>query len=140
MPDDILSQFRRTPPTGAGSYMSPVGGSDEYTAFGTKDKVMRLRIRTKSGLTHSPGYNLLTDIVYDGPQGTHFILVYTVLTVLVQGKNLHKMVFAIENSMADYIQEYHPERWQKPTDATAAFIESVEVKVREGDTPQAGVT
>src|SRR5580693_3235172 len=132
MQNDILSQFRRTPTAGGGGTVPPKE-ADEYTAFGTKDKVLRLRIRTASGLTHSPGYNLLTNIVYDGPEGTHFIMVFTTLTVLVQGRNLHKMVFAIENSMCDFIQEFNPGRWQKPAEASSAFIDSIEVKVREGD-------
>jgi hypothetical protein len=134
MQNDILAQFRRTPSAGNGGTLPP-READEYAAFGTKDKLTRLRIRTASGLTHSPGYNLLTNIVYDGPEGTHFILVYTTLTVLVQGRNLHKMVFAIENAMADFIQEFNSGRWQKPTDADSAFIETIEVKVRDGDAP-----
>jgi len=55
--------------------------------------------------------------------------------VLVQGKNLHKMIFAIENNMADFIQEFHPGRWKKPADENAAFIEAIEVKIRESDVP-----
>jgi len=101
-------------------------------AFGTKDKVRRLRIRSAAALTHSPGYNLLLDVVSDGQHGTNCILVYTILLVMVQGKNLQKMVFAIENGMADYIQEFDPDRWQKPKDAEAAFIDSIEIKVTEG--------
>lgn len=81
---------------------------------------------------HSPGYNLLLDVVYDGQHGTQFILVYTVLLVLVQGKNLQKVVFAIESGMADFIQAFDPERWQKPKDDMAAFIESIEIQVNEG--------
>jgi hypothetical protein len=104
-------------------------------AFGTKDKVHRLRIRSASSLTHSPGYNLLLDVVYDGDYGTNFVLVYTVLMVRVEGKNLQKLVFAIENGMADFIQEFDAERWAKPADAKAPLIESIEVKVTESNSP-----
>jgi hypothetical protein len=131
MAHDPLSQFRKTPVTPKGG-MLPPQESDEYAAFGTKDKVRRLRIRSATALTHSPGYNLLLDIVSDGRLGTHFILVYNVLLVKVQGKNLQKMVFAIENGMADFVQEFDPERWQKPADVEAAFIESIEIKIPEG--------
>ena len=105
---------------------------DEYLAFGTKDKVRRLRIRSGATMTHSPGYNLLLDVVSDGQEGTHFILVYSILMVMVQGKNLQKMVFAIENGMADFIQAFDAKRWQKPTDANAAVIDSIEIKITEG--------
>ena len=115
--------------------MLPPKESDEYVAFGTKDRVRRLRIRSAPTLVHSPGYNLLLDIVSDGQYGTNFVLVYTVLLVMVQGKNLQKMVFAIENGMADFIQAFDAERWQKPTDANAAMIDSIEIKITEGGSP-----
>ena len=59
------------------------------------------------------------------------MLVYTVLMVLVRGKNLQKLVFAIENGHADYIQQFDPARWQKPTEADATIIDSIEVKVTD---------
>ena len=128
MRDDPLAQYRRTSPTPAGGKLPPKE-EDEYAAFGTKDKVLRLRIHSAAAPVHSPGYNILLDVVSDGRHGTNFVLVYTVLLVLVRGKNLQKTVFALENGMADFIQEFDPDRWEKPTDATAAFIESIEVKV-----------
>jgi hypothetical protein len=127
---DPLSAFRKTPTASKGD-MGPPMGPEEYVAFGTKDRVSRLRIRSAAAPVNSPGYNILLNVVYDG-QGTNFILVYTILMVLVRGRNLQKTVFAIENEMADYIQEFDPGKWQKPTDATAAFIESIEIKVIEG--------
>lgn len=53
------------------------------------------------------------------------------MMVLVRGKNLQKVVFAIENGMADFIQEFDFKRWPEPTDATVPFIESIEVKANE---------
>ena len=131
MANDPLSQFRKTPVASNGGMVPPTE-ADEYVAFGTKDKVHRMRIRSTPTLMHSPGYNLLLDVVSDGQYGTNFVLVYTVLMVMVRGKNLQKMVFAIENGMADFIQAFDPERWEKPKDDTAAFIESIEVQVTEG--------
>src|ERR1700677_3605069 len=126
-----LSQFRKTPVASKGGMVPPTE-ADEYVAFGTKDKVHRMRIRSNPTLVHSPGYNLLLDVVSDGQYGTNFVLVYTVLMVMVRGKNLQKMVFAIENGMADFIQAFDPERWEKPKDDMAAFIESIEIQVTEG--------
>jgi hypothetical protein len=131
MKHDPLSQYRKVPSAHKGG-MVPPPEVDVYAAFGTKDKVHRLRIRSNPTLEHSPGYNLLLDVVSDGLYGTNFVLVYTVLLVMVRGRNLQKMVFAIQNGMADFIQQFDPERWQKPTDADAPLIESIEIQVTEG--------
>ena len=134
MADDILAQFRRTPGAPPVS-TTPPKDTDEYVAFGTKDKVNRLRIRSAGELTNAPGYNVLLNVVYDGRQGTHFMLVYTVLMVMVQGRNLQKLIFAIENGMADYIQQFDPAKWQKPADAGATIIDSIEVRaINSGNT------
>ena len=76
MTHDPLAQFRKTPPA-LKDAMIPPTEADEYAAFGTKDKVHRLRIRSGPTLVHSPGYNLLLDVVSDGQYGTNFVLVYT---------------------------------------------------------------
>jgi hypothetical protein len=130
VPDDPLAEFRKTPPAPRGGPIPPKG-TDEYVAFGTKDKVNRLRIRSVMAPVNSPGYHILLNVVYDGEFGTNFVLLFTVLMVLVRGKNLQKVVFAIENGQADFIQEFDPDKWQKPTDANAAIIESIEIKIIE---------
>ena len=136
MPEDPLAQFRKTPaPAGA---TIPPKETEGYIAFGTKDKVHRLRIRSAMAPVNSPGYHILLNVVYDGEYGTNFVLLYSVLMVLVRGKNLQKVVFAIENGMADFIQEYDPDRWGKPKDETAAFIESIEIKIIEGGSAVSG--
>jgi hypothetical protein len=129
MPDDLLAQYRRTPsgPPPLGRAV-PTDG-DEYVAFGVRDRAQRLRIRSANAPVNSPGYNILLNVIYDGEKGTNFVLVYTVLMVLVQGKNLQKLIFAIENNHADYIQEFDPARWQKPTAADAAVIDSIKISV-----------
>jgi hypothetical protein len=129
---DPLAAYRKKPPAPA-SVVNPPQGGAEYIAYGTKDKVRRLRIRPATTATHSPGYNLLLDISYDGDHGTNIMLIFTVMMVMVQGKNLQKLVFALENDMAEYIQEFDPDKWAKPTDANAAVIESIKVKVTEGN-------
>jgi hypothetical protein len=127
MQHDPLAQWRKTPraPT---STLPPE--PEKYAAFNTKDKVFRLRIRGADDSIYAPGYNILLNLLYD-KQGTHFILTYSVMMVLVRGKNLQKVVFAIENGMADFIQEFDFKRWPEPTDAAEPFIESIEVKVTE---------
>ena len=123
---DPLAPYRKVPLASAGT--APPAEAEKYVAFDTKDKVFRLRIRNADDSICAPGYNILLNLLYD-KQGTHFILTYSVLMVLVRGRNLQRVIFAIENGMADYIQEFDFTRWPEPTDATAPFIESIEVKV-----------
>ena len=132
MQHDPLAQFRKKPlPPG---YEPPPNEPEKYLAFETKDKVFRLRIRGADDSIYAPGYNILLNVLYD-KQGTHFILTYTVLMVLVQGRNLQKLIFAIENGHADYIQQFDPAKWQKPAAADAAVIDSIEVRtINSGNT------
>jgi hypothetical protein len=128
--NDPLAQFRKRP-VGTSADTPPPKGSDEYVAFDAKDKVDRLKIRRANDPTRSPGYAYLLDIVYDGPYGTNFVLVFTFLMVLVRGRNLQGLITALEMGTADFIQEFDPERWQVPNDEKAPFIESIEVIVQE---------
>src|SRR5271154_1010614 len=131
MQHDPLAQYRRkSPPPG---FEPAPNEPEKYMAFDTKDKVFRLRIRNADDSICAPGYNILLNLLYD-KQGTHFILTYSVLMVLVRGRNLQRVIFAIENGMADFIQEFDFKRWPEPTDATAPFIESIEVRVNENGT------
>ncbi len=116
---------RRTGPGGG-----PQGQTLPPEAKGV-DRVNRLRIRSRLKPVHSVQYNLLLDVVYDGEFGTNFVLAYTVLHVNVFGRNLQKLVYAIENGMADFIQEFDPDRWEKPTDANAPIIESIVIRAIE---------
>ncbi len=129
MAHDPLAQYRKAP---AGLGTTPPAEPEGYIAFAAKDNVQRLRIRSRSEPVNSPGYNLLLNVIYD-EAGTHIIIVYTVLMVLVRGRNLQKVIFAIENNMADFIQEFDSQRWQKPPDSTAPIIDAIEIR-REGST------
>jgi hypothetical protein len=118
---DPLAQYR---PKTAGSVSPNNATTDEYVAFGVKNSVLRLRIRDKKRAAQSPDYKLLTNVVSDF-EGTHIILIYTFLIVEIHGKNLQKLVFALESGVADFIQEFNPALWQKPVDASAAIIDAI---------------
>jgi hypothetical protein len=124
---DPLAQYRKKPIGRTEAAPAEEGG---YAAFGTKDKVERLRIRRASAPTRSPGYAYLLDVVYDGSYGTNFVLVYTFLMVMVRGKNLQPLIMALELGTADFLQEFDPEKWEKPA-SDVPFIESIEVVVQE---------
>jgi hypothetical protein len=118
---DPLAAFRQKP----GGKREP----ETYAAFGGKDRVERLRIRRAMNMTRSPRYLHLHDIGYDGPFGKTFTLYYDHMVVMVRGKNLQTVVLALENGTADFIQEYHPDLWEKPADGEP-IIESIEVVVQ----------
>ena len=130
---DPLAQYRKARP-GPAARATP-GEPEGYVAFGTKDKVDRLKIRRANDPTRSPGYAYLLDVVYDGPFGTNFVLVYTFLMVLVKGTHLQPIVMALESGTADFIQEFDPDRWAKPNNENAPFIESIEVVVHQDGPP-----
>jgi hypothetical protein len=131
MSSDPLAQYRKTPPAppSAGTQKGP----EEYVAFAGKDKPLYLEIRRAMAPTRSPRNTLLLDVSFDGPFGTNFVLSYTFMVVLVRGKNLQEMIFAIQNNMAAYIQEFDPDRWGTPKNEKAAFIESIEVHMVGGN-------
>jgi FixJ family two-component response regulator len=66
---------------------------------------------------------------FDGHYGLNFTLCYEHMIVMVRGKNLQGLVAALQTGTVDFIQEYHPELWDKPA-ADAPLIESIEVVVQ----------
>ena len=131
---DPLAQYRKKP-VGPSEQTPPPTSGDEYLAFEAKDRVERLRIRRANAPTRTPGYNYLLDVVYDGPFGTNFVLVYTFMMVCVRGHNLQPIIASLELGTTDFIQEFDPARWQKPKDEKAPFISSIEVLVQENGPP-----
>lgn len=136
-PHDPLAQFRKVP-AAVKNYAARSTGRDGYEAFAAKDKANCLRIRSRTRLVNAPSYNSYLNVVYD-EDGTYFVLVFSIMFVVVRGRSLLNLIFAIENRLADYIQEFDPARWDAPSDAKAAFIESIEIAPVEGSpTPSAG--
>ena len=136
---DPLAQYRKKP-VGTVAEPPPPKGPEEYVAFDAKDKVDRLSIRQANLKSRTPAYCYLLDITHDGPFGTNFVLYYSfMMMVLVEGKNLQPVIMAVQMGTADFIQEYDPDRWAKPKDSKAPFIESITVIVEQGgpsNTPQ----
>jgi hypothetical protein len=136
MNGDPLSNFRRKTANASPEIVLP-GGGDDYVAFAAKDRVERLKIKRAKHPTHAPGYSYLLDIIYDGQDGTDFVLVYTILGVKVTGKNLQPVIMALLAGTADYIQEYDRAKWPKPSDPKAPLIESIEIVVQDNAQPAA---
>lgn len=136
--NDPLAQYRKRPP-GVVAEPPPPKGPDGYVAFDAKDRVERLKIRFANQQTRAPRYHDLLDITYDGPYGTNFVLIYSfMIIVLVEGRNLQGVISALEMGTADFIQEFDADRWQKPTDEKAPFIESIKVVMQDGGPSMSG--
>lgn len=130
---DPLEKFRARPLANAAPPVEAVAPAQaaEYVAFGVKDRVERLKIRRANGaMTRTPAYLHLLDIVHDGEFGTNIALIYTFLMVVIKGKHLQHLIMALETSTADFVQEFDARQWGKPQDTAAAFIESIEVLVK----------
>ena len=117
---DLLAAYRRKPIVEADKV--PSG----YVGFGGKDRVERLKIRFAKGLTHAPGYFYLRNISYDGEHGTNCVLLFDFMVVLLKGKNLQSLISSLMLGTVDFIQEFNPDVWVKPSD-DSALIESIEI-------------
>jgi hypothetical protein len=125
---DPLAKFRRPaiePAKPAVEYKE----AETYAAFAAKDRVERLQIRRVQDMHRAPRYLHLADIGWDGHYGLTCSLFFDDLIVLIRGKNLQGMVAALLSGTAEFIQEYHPELWDKPPD-DAPIIEYMEIHVR----------
>ena len=130
---DPLAKFRR-PTTEPAKLPALNKEAETYVAFGAKDRVERLQIRRVTEMHRSPRYLHLSDVCYDGHYGLTCTLFFDELIVCMRGKNLQGMVAALQSGTADFIQEYHPDLWDKPGD-DAPIIEYMEVHVR-GEQPE----
>ena len=126
---DPLAKFRdkSKPPA-----MPKVEEPEEYVAFKGRDTVERLDIHSTKNPSHSPIYGQLLNVIYDRIKFTNFILHYQFVMVMVEGRNLRPVIQAIKKGRADFIQEFDPKQWAKPTDQNAPFIELIEIDVPKG--------
>jgi hypothetical protein len=127
---DPLAQFRKKPAeatTGAAA-----AGPGVYEAFKAVDRRQyRLSIRPANRAWERVTYSYLLRIVEDGAFGTEIALVYTFMVVVIKGKNLQPVAEAINGEGCEFIQEYDRDKWEKPTDQAAPFIESIEIHVEK---------
>jgi hypothetical protein len=126
---DPLAAFRRKASDIESASLNRPKEPETYAAFGGKDRVERLEIRRAMAPFRAPRYLLLDDLSFDGFYGTNFVLVFSSMMVLVEGRNLQSLVAAIKTSTVEFIQEYHPDLWEKPAD-DAAFISSIQIVMK----------
>lgn len=142
MAKDPLEQFRKTPVVSRKAEIDakasnlPVEEVEEefegYQACGGKGRSEGLQIRRK-GIKpqRSPRRAYLLDIVSDGEHGTMIELIFTFMTVRVEGRNLQPVIQSLENGSAQFIQEFDPKRWENPP-AGIPVITAITLTMQEG--------
>jgi hypothetical protein len=132
MSDDPLAEFRPTGSKPKSTARRAKPGDPEsrvYEAFNSRDNQRRhrLNIRRKGGMSHAPGYNFIVDICYDQDNYSGIMLVLSMMIVKVKGRNLKPIVDSLLLGTCQYIQEFRDDLFDKPQDASAPFIEAIEV-------------
>jgi len=125
---DPLAAFRRKDSTTEGGADAPPRHTS-YVSFQTKDKLRCLDIRTKSGLAHAPGWGYLTNISYNRKTYGEMMLTFNRFMVILKGRNLRPIVDAVKLHTCEFLQEFDAEEFDPPTDASAPFIDTIEVRL-----------
>ena len=127
---DPLAKFRKTPDAVTPPATGPASGAGAYEAFKAVDRRQyRLAIRPANRAWERVTYSYLLRVVEDGAFGTELCLVYTFMVVVIKGRNLQPIGDAIDAESCMFIQQYDGDKWEKPTDTAAPFIESIEIHV-----------
>ena len=129
--DDPLKEFRRPGARRAEKPAEPPrkDGRKSYQAFDAKDKLVCLEIRRVLGTTHAPTYAYLLNIAFDHEFFTNFVLSYSFMQVKVRGKNLKDVIAALKMRKCEFIQDFHPGRYERPK-PDEPIIESITVEWR----------
>lgn len=104
-------------------------GRHPYTAFKAVDtRQYRLRLRPAAPPWDSVKYQYLLHMPEDD-RGTFLCLVFTVLVVVIKGRNLQPISAAIGRESCSVLWQYSPTRFNPPTDPAAPFIETLDIRL-----------
>lgn len=128
MSKDLLEQFRNK---ATADKVLPGPTRVVYDAFRRSDKrVQKLKFRPRNRAWERIAYHALYRIVEDGIYGTQIGLVYNFAVIVIKGRNLQPIAEAIDSEQCDYVQQFDADRWEKPSDPKAPFIEAMEFHVQ----------
>jgi hypothetical protein len=128
MARDLLEQFRGK---SAEARAAPAPVQSGYEAYRRADsRQVRLKLRPKDRAWERINYGYLQRIVEDGDFGTQIGLVYSFAVVIIKGRNLQPVIDAIDAEQCEVVQQFDSERWEKPLDPKAAFVERIEFHVQ----------
>lgn len=128
MSQDPLEPFRGKPAAPkvlAGPQRVP------YEAFRRAEtRLYRLKVRPRLRAWERVPYSYLLRIVEDGVFGTQIGLIYSFAVIILQGRNLQVVAEAIDAERCEFVQQFDPERWAKPSDAKVPIIERIDFHVQ----------
>jgi hypothetical protein len=125
MTTDTFSNWRK-PPIQPRSPFTAGEDNGPYLAFHAKDRVASLEIRRSNIIDVAP-YSSQALTRYDR-KGTNFAIAFSLIIVLVRGKNLYQVFAALKEGTAEFIEEFDSARWpDHQHDPKAPFIESINV-------------
>lgn len=99
----------------------------EYRAFHAADRDQAsLKVYTNGPAWVHPRYSYLQYVAEDAGRGRRLNIIYGFMVIEVKGRNLQPVAQAISAGNCVFIQQFDSNRWKKPSDTSAAFIESIE--------------
>jgi hypothetical protein len=132
MDDDPLAEFRRDGNAPVPLSVRRAAQSSRqraYEAFSAQDtqRPARINIRRKGGVSQAPAYNFIVDISYDDERYDGILLLLTTMTVIIRGRNLRPVADALIQGTCRFVQEFREDLFDRPQDAGAPFIETIDV-------------
>jgi hypothetical protein len=139
--EDVLTRFRNRVPAKPPIVPTPRvplppelvvnhDAREEYKAFGTQDKLMRLLVRTgRSGALYAIPYGYMLTIAFNEIRCNELFFSASGTTVFIAGRNLWPVFDAISLHACAFVQAWYPERFAEPVDPAVPFIESILVNV-----------
>jgi hypothetical protein len=107
------------------------GGREIYEAFRVSPRrEEHLEIRPAMAVWGAPRFFDLEDIIPDQRRGTEIVLMFPKYAVLIGGRNLQRLFYALKQHRCAFMEQYHPDKFAPVEDGNAAFIETIELKTR----------
>ena len=104
-----------------------------YEAFHPLDRQqLRVRFCPRDQPWEWLPYAGLQRIVTEADLGTRVALIWPFAVVIVYGRNLQALDYALANESLDFVRAFDPERYDPSTDPNAPFIEKIEILVHDG--------
>ncbi len=125
--DELLAQFEKKSEAGKAEVLA--GDGEEYEAFDVKDRrLLNLYVRPIADPYQWVSYRYLLHSVA-APDGTRLDLVFSFLLITITGRNLLVIGDAIAKERCGFLQQFDVEKWPRPKDTSAPFIETIKYRM-----------
>lgn len=103
-----------------------------YEAFHPLDRrQLRVRFCPRDQPWEWLPYASLQRIVTEADHGTRVALIWPYAVVIVYGRNLQALDYAIANESLDFVRAFDPERYDQPAKTNAPVVEKIEIHVHD---------